>query len=132
MITIGSVQFARLAEVHRANFIQRLVHKLKATSPNWCDGKTDAGLSAFAGQMTDFAETHLLFSAASVSALMQMRIETGFKLELSDFQRMVLGRKGFSESYRVTQFRQTLSGNRQPVLITLATDVAAMRASNGR
>jgi hypothetical protein len=132
MMTIGSVQFARLAAAHRANFIQRLVQKLKATSPQWCDGKTDAGLSAFAGQMTDFAEAHGLYAEASISALMQLRIETGFKLELSEFQHMVLGREGFSESYRVTQFRQTLSGNRQPVLITLATDVAAVRASNGR
>lgn len=127
MLRIGKDQLAAMEATMKNKEPDWAVGLLKKRHAAWCAERSPEDIRRFCTDTLDFAHRCDFKARPSLQCLLELRVTDRLPSPFSDWQKALLTRKGFSEETRLAQFMETLSGTDQTLLISLHTDLSAIR-----
>lgn len=127
---IRNEQEEAMAEGVMRRFTEASVPFLLKEAPDWCVERSEEELGDFVASIIAFADEYHIRKAVNIRSLMMLKIEQDFEMPLTGFLHAKTKRKAFDEDYRLEYLAQFLMTGRRPTLITLDTDLEALRQRN--
>jgi len=127
MLKISSRQLAALNEEMRQRTVERAIGFLFREHPEWCTQWSSKEIRDFCTNTLAIAHDHRLNSWISVQHLLEWHVSGLLPSSFSEWQNHLLTRLGVDEKTRLAEFKETLTGNDQRMLISLNTDLAEIR-----
>ncbi len=127
MLRIDAEQMLAIEGLHRAGEPFWAASRLKTLRPQWCASRSDEALLQFCRETLGFARACQFHQRSSFERLLLWRADARLPSPFSDWHKLLLTRRGFDEDTRLQQFEQALDSPQDLVLISLDTDLAALR-----
>ena len=128
---IQTTQLAELSQLGKQRFVQQCVQHLRTVHYEQCAGRDHAGLQAYVEAMLVFAAKHRISQQECVLRLLDLQVTLQYPSHLPRYQHYRLTQREFDEPTRVHNFEVALRAGRNPILVSLDSDLRALEVAHG-
>jgi len=119
VLTIRDSQIDKLGENITNTFINDSIYHVKKQYPEFCQERDEDDLKAVIAELIDYALDKHIYQKNNIINFVSWKVELGFTIPLSEFNAFRLGRKDFSEDYRMNQLYRSITSGYDLQLISL-------------